>query len=113
MAPSKPPSLELLQKLNSEQAAELRRLKSGDGGGTFGGGMDAWQTGVENRLSSLDTRLGGIETRLGSVESKLATIEERVLHLPTKEYFGARLLGMLVLIAALITFGEKLQSLVR
>jgi len=51
--------------------------------------------------------------KLSDVPATLATLTERVSHLPTKEYLVKVVVGSLALIAALITFSDKLHTLVK
>ncbi|MDR7102965.1 hypothetical protein [Croceicoccus sp. BE223] len=78
-------------------------LNNGDGGGTY--------DGMEARVNRLEERLDRLIDRTGSVEVNLATMSERISHLPSKTYIDTRLAGMLAAIAALIAFGDKIQSL--
>lgn len=48
-------------KTESEQVRMV--LRNGGGGDNYGG-MDAWQTSVENRLGSLDSRLGRLDDKV-------------------------------------------------
>lgn len=83
-------------------------LNNGGGGGNF--------PDMEPRVKALETHMEYVRRdleRLASVPADLATVKERVSHLPTKEYLVRLIIGALALIAALVTFGEKLQSLVR
>lgn len=81
-------------------------------GGFGGGGMDPWQTSVENRLGSLETRLGGIDAKLATACEEVGILKERVSHLPTKTFAVSTAIGIVAACGALITFGEKLQELV-
>ncbi|WP_375249515.1 hypothetical protein [Sphingomonas sp.] len=81
--------------------------------GLTSGGMDPWQTSVEKRLDSLDGRVQRLEADVSTIKVDMGVVKERVSHLPTKEYLVKVAGGMLALIATLVTFGEKLQSLVR
>lgn len=42
----------------------IERALARRGAGGQGGGMDAWQTSVENRLQSLDGRLGRLDDKI-------------------------------------------------
>lgn len=62
MEPPSGPEMRLLDE-RIDQALERKLgepLKAHGGGG----GMDAWQTSVENRLSSLDARLGRLDEKI-------------------------------------------------
>lgn len=86
----------------------LPPLNNGGGGGN--------SPDMEPRVKALETHMEYVRRdleRLSSVPADLATVKERVSHLPTKEYLVRLIVGALALIAALVTFGEKLQSLVR
>lgn len=96
------------QRLNQIQAAqqELRELaetlaKRGGGGG-----------GHLDRISRLEARVDRMSEELAGTRVNLATLTERVAHLPSKGFIVAALLSTLAVVAALITFGEKLHNLV-
>ncbi len=82
------------------------------GGGDKFGPMDPWQASVEKRLD----RLGdGLE----SVKVGMATLTEKVGNLPTKDdlhklsgSITKRLVALLVVIAALVAFADKIQAIV-
>lgn len=48
-----------------------------------------------------------------SSERQIAELKRRLNRLPTKGFFVATMIAVDVAIAAIITFGEKLQALVR
>jgi hypothetical protein len=55
------PDFKLLDgRIESALQRHLERL----GGGSHSGGMDAWQTSVENRLGSLDQRLQNLDAKI-------------------------------------------------
>lgn len=55
------PDHRLLDKrIEAALSRHLERL----GGGSHSGGMDAWQSSVENRLGSLDQRLQGLDSKI-------------------------------------------------
>lgn len=76
-------------------------------------------TGVEGRMDRLETRMDrlegrmdGIDGRLRGVETGLATLTERVAHLPSKGFMVTGFILALTVMTGLITFADKLQSLV-
>lgn len=79
------------------------------GGGGSSGGM-------EPRIARLEAQMEHVQgalLKLSDVPANLATLIERVAHLPTKEYLVKVTLGSLAIIAALVTFSDKLHSLVK
>lgn len=83
-------------------------LQTGDGDGT--------NPPMYERVAKLEAHMEHVREDLGKlsgVPATLATLNERVSHLPTKDYMVRVALGLLAAIAALIAFGEKLQTLVR
>lgn len=76
MAQSKQPSLAMLQKLNFAQADELKRLKSGGGGGTSGG--------MDGRVSRLEALVDVTREDLRDIKGDLRTLIDTVTGLPTK-----------------------------
>lgn len=69
-----------------------------------GDGMDPWQASVEKRLDNL-------ESGLTDVKIGVATLTERVAHLPSKGFIVTGFVTALVVIAALVAFAEKIQSI--
>jgi len=92
-------------KVEELESSMYDNLRPGGGGGTSGG--------METRVARLENQVDRLSDRVGEVAERLATLNERVGHLPSKSYIDTRLLALLALIAALITFGEKLQALIR
>ena len=82
---------------------------SGDGSG--GGGMDAWQTSVENRLGTLDNRLGRIEDRTNTISSDLAGLRAKVDTLPSKGFIVGIVLSSLTVIAAVVAFIDNIHKI--
>lgn len=76
------------------------------GGGTFDG-MEARIAVLENDVKHIKSALD----RLVELPTEVAVLKERVSHLPTKSWMVGGLTTALAIIAALITFGEKLQAL--
>ncbi|MCK4946570.1 MAG: hypothetical protein KAS59_09950 [Alphaproteobacteria bacterium] len=66
------------------------------------GGMDAWQTSVEIRLSSLDDKVGKICEGISRIEIKLAS-------LPDKWFIIGTIVALFVLVIAAATFGFDLK----
>lgn len=85
-------------------------LRGGDGGG------------MESRVAVLEAHMEHVRSdlaKLSGVPADLAALKEKVEHLPTKDdlhklsgSFTAKLVGLLVAIAALIAFADKIQALV-
>lgn len=99
-------------ELRDMQAQLSNALKGGDGGGNSGG-MDERLNRLEGNFDKLREDNSQLRDRIASVSERVATLSEKVSHLPSKGWIDARLLGLLALIAAIVTFGEKLQSLVK
>lgn len=68
-----------------------------------------WQQSVETRLGSLDNRLQSLSDDVSDIKTDVATIKATMA---TKGWMVTSLLTALAAIAALIAFGEKLQSFV-
>ena len=80
-------------------------LKNGDGGGNSGD--------MERRLALVEDSVKELRRDVGDIKVDLATLKERVAHLPGKGFIVSVSLTSLVLIAAFITFADKIQALVR
>lgn len=87
-------------------------LKSGGGGGTFGG-MDGWQTSVETRLNEIKTDVRDLRTGVGTLNVLVATLTERVAHLPSKGYMAGWLIAATTLITAFVTFQSQIQAFLK
>lgn len=69
---------------------------------------------MEARIAVLENDVKHIKSaldRLADLPTEMAVLKERVRHLPTKSWMVGGMATALTLIAALITFGEKLQAL--
>ena len=87
--------------------AETKAMRySNDGSGGGGSAVDA-------RLTRLEGQYDKLRDDNVAIRESLATLNERVAHLPSKEFIVKVVGGALAIIAALATFAEKLQALVR
>ena len=109
MAQNEGPSLELLQRLNRDQAKELQRLKSGDGGGTSGDGM-------EPRLAKLEAQMEHVQAdlaKLANVPVNIAAIKGEMV---TKDYlnsaFDKHLRWTLGIVGLMIAIATVINALV-
>ena len=75
--------------------------------------MDQRLDRLEARFDKLDDRFVTFSDRVGGVEREVAVLAERVSHLPGKGYIVSTALLIIAAVTAVITFGEKLQQLVR
>lgn len=101
---------EINEALAEARAIQAEARKSGNGGGT--------SDGMEQRVSRLEGQFDDIRKdnallrdRIAETSKEVGELKRDVAHLPSKGYIDARLFGLLLLIAALITFGEKLRAL--
>lgn len=70
---------------------------------------------MEARVAKLEAHVEHIRSeldKLGGLPVQAAKLEERVTHLPTKGWMVGALLTALAVIAALVTFSEKIRDLV-
>lgn len=95
------PSTKILDS-RIEAAIEKRITKiENNGGSGYNGGMDAWQTSVENRLSGLDDKIGKANEGISRIEVKLAAM-------PDKWFIINTILAVAVLVLAAIALGHDL-----
>lgn len=66
----------LLQKAYERQAAEMERLKSGGGGGTF--------DGMDGRVSRLEAHMEHVRTDMSEIKLDLKATLSKLNELPTK-----------------------------
>ena len=118
-------ALELLRRQNAKQANLINTLKSGGGGGTYGGDMEARVARLESDIEHLKKGVDKLdivasETKkavtavhldvakgVGEIKAELVKITERAKHFPTKwEVFGI-VSALLVTAMAIFTFGGK------
>jgi len=64
-------------------------------------------------FSDLKERFVDLSGKMSSVPADISAMKRDIAHLPSKEYLIKVAAGMLGLIAALITFGDKLQAIVK
>lgn len=86
-------------------------LMSGGGDGTSGD-MEARVVRLENDIEHVKKDVSELKGDMKAALHQLATLNERVAHLPTKEGSLKVALATVAAVAALITFGEKLQSFI-
>ncbi|QQN73154.1 hypothetical protein [Croceicoccus sp. YJ47] len=97
-----------LAEIHSTQA-ELQRMQEqilNGGNGSNGG------SGMEIRVARLESQLDKVGEQMTGVRVNLATLTERVGHLPSKGFIVTANLTAIALIAALLTFGDKICALV-
>lgn len=80
-------------------------LKTGGGGGNSGD--------MERRLALVEDAVKELRRDVGDIKVDMATLKERVAHLPGKGFIVSVSLTILVILAAFITFADKIQALVR
>ncbi len=107
--------IDATDKFGSRQPPGLP-LKSGGGGGTFGG-MESrvaiLETHVEyirRDLGEMKTDIASLKTDMVDVKVGLATLTERVNHLPSKGYIVTSSLGIVGAIGAIIAFQDHIRA---
>jgi hypothetical protein len=80
-------------------------LKSGGGGGNSGD--------MERRLTLVEDAVRDLRRDTGEIKVDVATLKERIAHLPGKGFIVSVSLTSLIVITALITFADKIQSAIR
>ncbi len=107
---------ELIARARELEALEerLRQVHDNGGGGNGGGGNHLEQriTRVEAQQDKLSDKVDTVGERVGTLAERLGVLTERVGHLPSKGFIVGTVLSSLAVIAGLIAFGERLQSLV-
>ena len=98
--------LQALFEAQNELRAMLVDVQNGGGNGRGGG------SGIESRIDRIENRQDKISEDLTKIREDLAKISENVRHLPTKESLTKYVVSALTVVALLIAFSEKLQSLV-
>ena len=92
-----------------ENLAELERLKSGGGGGTF--------DGMEPRIAKLEARADGIEKRLDDIKGDIARVENRLISMNDAQ-LGKWDVAQVVFIVmaalmAAVVFGPRVMALLQ
>lgn len=113
VTPMRPEFAALARELTGRSPGE--HLKGGGGDGTSGG-MEVRVAKLEADVGHLVKQADRADTRLVGAAADLSTIKTDVAVLKataaTKGFIVSALLASLAVIAGLVTFGEKLQSLI-
>lgn len=80
-------------------------LKTGGGGGNSGD--------MERRLALVEDAVKELRRDVGDIKVDMATLKERVSHLPGKGFIVSVSLTSLGILAALITFADKIHAAMR
>ena len=113
MASSPTDDLAAFRKLRATNEALLKEndaLKSGDGGGTFGG-MDGRVAKLEAHVETLRSDMSAVKKDVGDIRIGLATLTERVAHLPSKGFVVTATTTTIGFLTAVVIFGDKIRAL--
>jgi len=96
-------SLDFLQQQNQTLLQEVKRLKTGGGGGT--------SDGMDVRVSRLESQVDKLDAHVTDMKVSLATLTERVAHLPSKGFIVTALGTTATVLGAIVLLADRLKSL--